>query len=54
MNLLRQAEAARLRRIYYDENSKYFNAITSSTTTKKNIELQFEAVEAILEELFDD
>ena len=49
----KQDEAVRLKHKYY-ESGKYFNAITSSTTTRKNIELQFEAVEAILEELFDD
>ena len=44
-------EAVRLQYQYFQEG-EYFNAITSSTTTRRNIRLQFEAVERILEELF--
>lgn len=35
----------------YFRNGKYYNAVTSSTTTRNNLRLQFEAVERILEEL---
>lgn len=43
-------EAIRLHNKYFGEG-EYYNAITYSTTTRRNIRLQFEAVERILEEL---
>lgn len=48
-----QYKAMELQNKYFGEG-KYYNAITSSTATKKNMELQFEGVRKILEELFDD
>lgn len=42
--------AVRLQHQYF-RNGKYYNAVTSSTTTRNNLRLQFEAVEHILEEL---
>lgn len=42
--------AVRLQHQYF-RNGKYYNAVTSSTTTRNNLRLQFEAVERILEEL---
>ena len=48
-----QYKAIELQNKYFGEG-KYYNAITSSTATKKNMELQFEGVRKILEELFDD
>lgn len=49
----RQSEAARLQQKYFGEG-EYYNAITSSTATKKNMELQFEGVRKILGDLFYD
>lgn len=49
----RQSEAIQLQHKYFGEG-EYYNAITSSTATKKNMELQFEGVRGILEELFHD
>lgn len=49
----RQSEAIQLQHKYFGEG-EYYNAITSSTATKKNMELQFEGVRGILEELFYD
>ncbi|MBR5510335.1 MAG: DUF262 domain-containing protein [Lachnospiraceae bacterium] len=46
----KRKEAVRLQHKYFAEG-EYYNAITSSTTTRKNLRLQFEAVERILEEL---
>lgn len=46
----KRGEAIRLQYKYFGEG-EYYNAITYSTTTRKNIRLQFEAVERILEEL---
>lgn len=46
----KRKEAVRLQHQYFGEGA-YYNAITSSTTTRKNLRLQFEAVERILEEL---
>ena len=43
-------EAIRLQNKYFGAG-EYYNAITYSTTTKRSIQLQFEAVERILEEL---
>lgn len=48
-----QAEAIKLHHKYFGEG-KYYNAITSSTAAKKNMEIQFEGVIRILEELFYD
>lgn len=42
--------AVRLQNEYF-RDGKYYNAITSSTTTRRSLKLQFEAVERILEEL---
>ena len=49
----RQSDARELQYQYFGQG-KYYNAITSSTATKKNMELQFEGVRKILEELFYD
>lgn len=46
----KQTEAVRLQHQYFREGI-YYNAITSSTAARKNIELQFEAVSKILKEL---
>lgn len=47
----KHVQAVKLQQEYF-RDGEYFNAITSSTTTRKNIGLQFEAVERIMEELF--
>ncbi|MBE7726994.1 MAG: DUF262 domain-containing protein [Enterocloster citroniae] len=49
----RRNEAIELQHKYFG-GGEYYNAITSSTATKKNMELQFEGVRRILEELFYD
>lgn len=49
----RQTEAIKLQHKYFGQG-EYYNAITSSTATRKNMELQFEGVRKILEELFHD
>ena len=46
----KREEAVRLQHQYFSEG-EYYDAITYSTTTRRNIRLQFEAVECILEEL---
>lgn len=48
-----QSEAVMIQHKYFEMN-RYFNAITSSTATKTNMELQFEGVNRILKELFYD
>ena len=47
----RRNDAIELQHKYFG-GGEYYNAITSSTATKKNMELQFEGVRRILEELF--
>lgn len=47
----KREQAVKLQQDFF-RDGEYFNAITSSTTTRRNISLQFEAVERILEELF--
>lgn len=49
----RRNDAIELQHKYFG-GGEYYNAITSSTATKKNMELQFEGVRRILEELFYD
>ena len=49
----RRNDAIKLQHKYFG-GGEYYNAITSSTATKKNMELQFEGVRRILEELFYD
>ena len=46
----KRKEAVKLQNQFFCEG-EYYNAITYSTTTRRNILLQFEAVERILEEL---
>lgn len=47
----KHTQAVELQRTYY-RYGEYFNAITSSTTMRRNISLQFAVVERIMEELF--
>ena len=49
----RRNDAIELQHKYFG-GGEYYNAITSSTATKKNMELQFEGVRRILEDLFYD
>lgn len=49
----KRIEAMKLQYKYFG-TGKYFNAITSSTATKTNVEIQFEGVKRILKELFYD
>lgn len=49
----RQSEAIGLQRKIFSEE-KYYNAITSSTATKRSMELQFEGVRKTIKELFYD
>lgn len=49
----RQSEAIKLQYKFF-ATGKYFNAITSSTTTRANMEFQFEGVNKIIKELFYD
>lgn len=51
--LIKNCQKAKALQHEYFDIGQYYNAITSSTATMKNIELQFKGVRRILEELFD-
>ena len=49
----KREKACKLQQKYLQEDTDYFNAITSSTSSKRNMLIQFHYVERILEELND-